>query len=521
MHRNSRPKVLFITADQWRGECLSAHGHPQVRTPNLDRLAADGVAFGNHYTQSCPCGPARTSLLTGLYPMNHRSVLNGTPLDDRHTNLALEARKAGYDPLLFGYTDTSLDPRSRAPGDPMLCSYQGVMPGFSVGCELNDERTDEWRAYLRARGYELPQDPFAVFLPVSGYPDAAQRGHSYPPPLYRAEDSDTAFLANRVLDYLSARREEQWFVHAVFLRPHPPLFAPEPYNALYHPDDMAAPVRAPTREEEERQHPLLAYWLERQRDPGYYMGHAHNMQDLPEHEIRQIRATYYGLMSEVDHHVGRLVDYLKASGEYDETLIVFTADHGEMLGDHWLFNKGGYFDQSYHVPLIIRDPRATANDSRGDVVERFTEAVDIMPTVLDWLGLEVPQACDGESLAPFLRGELPSRWRGTVHWEYDFRDPEQQQPERALGISSDQCTLNVIRDQHYKYVHFGALPPLLFDLNNDPMEFRNLAAEPTHHAVTLEYAQRLLSWRMTHAERVLCNTLLTPAGIVEHRGPRW
>ena len=103
--------ILFITADQWRGDCLSALNHPHVKTPNLDALAADGVIFKRHYAQAIPCGPSRACLYTGMYLQNHRSVLNGTPLDARHTNVALEARKAGYKPALFGYTDVSLDPR--------------------------------------------------------------------------------------------------------------------------------------------------------------------------------------------------------------------------------------------------------------------------------------------------------------------------------------------------------------------------------------------------------------------------
>ncbi len=121
--------ILFITADEWRGECLSALGHPHVKTPHLDALAADGVSFRFHYAQATPCGPSRTCLFTGMYMQNHRSVLNGTPLDARHTNVALEARKAGYKPARFGYTDVSPDPRQYAPGDYVLGSYEGVLPG--------------------------------------------------------------------------------------------------------------------------------------------------------------------------------------------------------------------------------------------------------------------------------------------------------------------------------------------------------------------------------------------------------
>src|SRR5574338_1655208 len=130
-------KVLYISVDQWRGECLSAVGHPQVKTPNLDTLAADGVLFKRHYTVCAPCGPARTSLLTGMYLMNHRSGRNGTPLDARFTNVALEARKLGYEPALFGYTDTSLDPRGKHPDDPALPAYdEGGMPGVVAPLHL-------------------------------------------------------------------------------------------------------------------------------------------------------------------------------------------------------------------------------------------------------------------------------------------------------------------------------------------------------------------------------------------------
>src|SRR3954468_11746910 len=135
--RRPDTNVLFICADQWRGDCLAALGHPVVKTPNLDALAADGVLFRNHFAQATPCGPSRTSLLTGLYLMNHRSGRNGTPLDARHTNLALEARKGGYDPALFGYTDTTPDPREHHPNDPALTAYdEGVLPGFRTALHL-------------------------------------------------------------------------------------------------------------------------------------------------------------------------------------------------------------------------------------------------------------------------------------------------------------------------------------------------------------------------------------------------
>ena len=163
---------------------------------------------------------------------------------------------------------------------------------------------------------------------------------------------------------------------------------------------------------------------------------------------------------------GRIIEHLKATGQYDRTLIIVTSDHAEMLGEHYVWGKEIYFDQSFHVPLVIRDPRPAADNTRGRRVDQLTQAIDVMPTVLDWLGLKVPRACDGASLMPFLRGDAPAGWRDAVFFEQDFRDVRTQAVETALGISSDQCCYAAIRDEHFKYVHFAALPPLLFDLDS-------------------------------------------------------
>jgi len=516
---STKRNVLFISADQWRADCLSVMGHQTVKTPQLDALAADGVLFSQHFCQAAPCGPARASMLTGLYAMKHRSILNGTPLAERHTNLALEVRKLGYDPILFGYTDTSLDTGRDAPGGVNLADrYMGVLPGFRVGVTYTQEMFLPWFSYLADKGYKLPENALEVYLGRSKYPGANRSGRSYAAPIYDAADSDTAYTTNKVLEYLQASQDQPWFVHAVFLRPHPPLFAPEPYNGMFDPKSVPFPQRLSTPDEEARQHPFLRFWLEKQSRPGSYPGHNYDVQNLPDYEIRQMVASYYGLIAEVDDHVGRLIDYLKSSNQLDNTLIIFTCDHGEQLGDHWLWDKGGYFDQSYHIPLIIRDPRTAS--ARGRKVESFTEAVDILPTILDWLGAPTPQECDGRSLLPWLEGERPNQWRDFVHWEYDFRDPRTYDAEKSLNLASEDCTLNVIRDRQYKYVHFAQLPPLLFDLAEDPFEFDNKAEDRKYQPVMLTYAQKLLSLRMRHAERTLANTLLSPQGIFEHRGPR-
>ena len=197
--------------------------------------------------------------------------------------------------------------------------------------------------------------------------------------------------------------------------------------------------------------------------------------------------------------------------------IISDFGHGEA---HWMWGKEGYFDPAFHIPLIIRDPRPAADAGRGRVVEQFSESVDIMPTILEWLGLEVPAQCDGRSLLPFLAGDDPAGWRQEAHWEYDFRDVVDQSVERALGLDSDQCTLNVIRTRRLKYVHFTALPPLLFDLERDPDELVDRAGDPDYRDARLDLGARLLSWRMEHADRVLTGMHLTRDGVFERRPSR-
>jgi arylsulfatase A-like enzyme len=512
-------KVLFISADQWRGECLSALGHPCVRTPHLDRLAAEGVLFKRHYAQCAPCGPARASLLTGLYMMNHRSVKNGTPLDARHSNIALEVRKAGYEPTLFGYTDTSPDPRRLPPGDPALTTYEGVLPGMTVGLQLPDHMA-AWIADLKAKGYSF-EGRHDVYKPVAGYPGSQGRGHSFAPPLFSADDSETTFMADAMLKWLSVRRDLSWFVHGVFLRPHPPVIAPEPYNAMYDPGAAPQPIRASSPAAEGAQHPFLAHALSRQREIGLHTEHHPAvLQDIDEPELRQLRATYYGMISQVDDQIGRLLAHLAATGEDRHTLVIFTCDHGEMLGDHHMWGKDGYFDQAYHIPLIVRDPRRAADPGRGAIIDEFSESIDLMPTILEWLGLDVPAQCDGRSLLPFLEGDSPSGWRQEAHWEYDFHDPLRGRAEAALGLSSDQCALAVLRGRRFKYLHFPALPPLLFDLEADPGELVDRAGDPAYRDVRLAMAEKMLDWRMTHADRVLTSRFITADGVIERKGPR-
>ena len=502
--------VLFITADQWRAECLSALGHPTVKTPHLDALARDGVLFANHFANAVPCGPSRTSLHTGMYLQNHRSGTNGTPLDARHTNWAKEAAAIGYDPVLFGYTDTSLDPRELKEDDPWLFTYEGPLPGIRPIVMMGDTPR-QWTDWLRDQGYEVPEPIQGAYALRAKGPDYEDGAPAPKPLAYPAKVDDTNYLVDRCMEYIQGA-EGPFIAHLSILRPHPPFIAPEPYNAMYDPMTVPGFSRLQTPDDEAAQHPWLAHQLSRR----LYRASA------DEKKLRRFKAVYYGLMSEVDAALGRVFAFLKESGRWDNTLIVFTSDHGEQMGDHWLLGKCGYFDASYRIPLIVRDPRKAADTSRGAVVQSFTENVDIMPTMLQAIGADVPVQCDGLSLKPFLEGNgVPKNWRSEAHWEYDFRDPSDDAAEQKLGLTLHQCTMNIIRDARFKYVHFTKLPPLLFDLQKDPGEFTDCSRDPHYLGVMLEYAQKLLSWRMNHDEQVLTHISLTHDGPVKRHAARY
>ncbi len=500
--------VLLITADQWRGDSLGAVGHPVVKTPNIDRLAAEGVLFRHHYAQAAPCSPARACLYTGLYQMTNRVCRNGTPLDRRHDTLALAARRAGYDPTQFGYTDIAQDPRTMNGRDPWLTTYEGVLPGMSVRVRLPED-IKPWLSWLRARGVDVPPG-IDIYLPKEG-PADPPRGQDA---RYSADETETAFLTDEFLRWLG-EQDGQWFAHVSFLRPHPPFIVPEPYASMYSPDEGPDFARAATPEAEGTQHPFLKWSLETIQKTNFVHGASGSIGTWDEAARRQIRATYWGMVTEVDAQVGRLLAGLGASGMADDTLVILTSDHGEMLGDRHLYGKLGWFDQSYHVPLIVRDPKAAA---AGRVVSRFTESIDLMPTILERIGAEIPTQLDGRSLVPFLEGREPAGWRREAHWEFDFREVATGATEERFGLPLDALNLAVVRGERFKYVHFAGLPPLLFDMQEDPGELTNLADDPAYRDARLEMAEKLLSWRASHLDRSLTGVELTAAGPV-YAGP--
>ncbi len=504
---SSKLNFLIVSADQWRGDCLGAMGHPVVRTPHIDALAQEGTLFRRHYAGAAPCGPARACLYTGLYQMNNRVVRNGAPLDDRFDNIARAARRGGYDPTLFGYTDVTVDPRKTHANDPHLATFESELPGFTARTLL-PEHERPWLSWLKSRGHSDVNEQNA-HLPQGG--EAGEISNR--PPHYDRDETQTAFLTDGFLRWMS-EQIRPWFAHISFLRPHPPFIVPEPFNTMYDPEDGPDLVRHDTRKAEAAQHPFMAYRLKRLKKSDFYPGAKGRIREWDSADFRQLRAIYYGMISEVDSQLGRLFSALKAAALWDKTVIVLTSDHGEMMGDHWILGKGGYFDASYHIPLIIRHPRS-AELVRGQTVDRFTEASDVFPTLLDLMQLEPTNGIDGRSLVPLMHGSEAPDWRNAAHWEFDFRGIPKGRAEGHFSLPSTLCNLAVIRDTAFKYVHFAGLPPLLFDLESDPAELRNVANDPDYLQIRVDYAEKLLSWRAGHLDQTLALSEVTENGLVK------
>jgi len=505
-------KILYIIIDQLRADCLNGAMAQSVDMPNLRKLMGEGVTFNRHYTVTTPCGPSRASLFTGLYAMNHRSVQNGNPLSSSHPTIATQMRQAGYDPLLFGYTDTSVDPQGLHPNDPALRSYEGLAPGFSEIIRMRFDDSSSWLGDLKAKGYRLPDAYWDTYKPVASS-DGAKPAPS-DPALYSADDSDTAFLTNQTLRELSVRTHHDWFSTVTYIRPHPPLVAPAPYNTMYQDRPASMPVRPNSIDEMKAIHPFYRAFFNTPSQHGLYWGFKGQLDQMSDETIAELRAVYFGLVTELDLHIGRLLQFLHDTDQYEDTLIVFTADHGETLGDHHMWGKNNPHNASFHVPLIIRDPRN--RKTAGTQIDAFTESIDVAPTLLDWVGLEQPLGFNGHSLLPFVEGKHPDNWRRHMFAEMDmggeFFDLRYQQ---EFATTPRQTGFAILQDDQYKLVHFnGGVKPLLYRIDEDPDEANNLADDPAHAASLLAITQKMLDHRMTHAHHALSRLSLTADGLV-------
>lgn len=496
--------VLFITIDQLRADCLIGGLADHVDLPNMRAFVTEGVTFERNFSVANPCGPSRASMLTGQYAMNHRSVRNGTPLRHDTPSIASEMRKVGYLPMLFGYTDTSQDPRAFDSNDPALKSYEYPMPGFHEVTEMRLEASFPWRSHLKKKGYEFDNywDVYKPFAQDGGAPKLND------PAFYAAEDSDTAFLTDSFLDNMGAYSNQNWFAHLTYIRPHPPLVAPAPYNDMYDPAKLPLPTRDDSVADEMAKHPFLGAI-----DPSLAIaGTVVGFDDVAptDENIQTLRSVYLGLATEVDHHIGRVIQFLKDTDQYDTTLVVITADHGELLGDHFGWGKMSVYDAAFRTPLMIRMPGLT---NAGTRIDAITESVDITPTILDWIGADIPNSMDGRSLMPLLQGATPDDWRSYSFSELDFGKSSEPNPrQRALGTTTSTSCFCVLRDDRFNLVEFAAdLPPMLFDRHSN-WESENVADKPEYAQDMMRLTRQLLRHLMRNADHTLSLFEITSDG---------
>jgi arylsulfatase A-like enzyme len=493
-------------ADQLRWDHLGCAGHPYLKTPNIDALAARGVRFANAFVNSGVCGPSRMSYYTGRYPVSHGATWNRVPLSVGEVTLGEMLRGAGHSLALAGKTHVMPDHAGLARLQLDGGSELGALIERGGFEELDrydghHEPGDEsgYPAYLRAHGYDSA-DPWTDYVIAGIGPDGEVRSgwhmrNVHLPARVSEEHSETAYMTDQALRFIERMGSRPWVLHLSYVKPHWPYMAPAPYHAMYTADQCLPVVRS---EAELRDaHPVLAAYRRQEECVSFQRDDC----------IRTVRPAYQGLISQLDHHLGRLFDGMASSGRLDDTLIVFTADHGDFLGDHWLGEKELFYDTVQRVPFIVADPRREADATRGTVAQRFVESVDVVPTVLDTLGVEPPtHRLEGRSLLPLLRGEALPDWRGEVYSELDYSFRE----ARLLrGKSVQQCRAFSLRDARWRYVFWLDEPEQLFDLQADPDEFHDLGRDASTEPVRAAMRARLLDFLARRKHR----TTLTDAQI--------
>ena len=299
--------------------------------------------------------------------------------------------------------------------------------------------------------------------------------------------SETAYMTDQALSFMRNKGDTPWVLHLSYVKPHWPYMAPAPYHNMYNADQCLPVVRS--EQEKVDAHPVVAAY--RQHEEG---------QNFSRDEcIRTVRPAYQGLIHQLDDHLGRLFDYMEGAGLMKNTMIVFTSDHGDFLGDHWLGEKELFYDAIQRVPCIVMDPDARADVTRGTVDARMVEAVDFVPTFLDALGVEgASQRIEGMSLLPLLRGETPA-WREAAFSELDYSF---RQARLLLNKTPQQSRAYSMRTDRWRYVYWLDEPEQLFDLETDPQELHDLGRDPGYVTTREQLRSQLFDWMARRKRRV-------------------
>ncbi|MDB2459270.1 sulfatase-like hydrolase/transferase, partial [Planktomarina temperata] len=500
-----KPNILWIMADQLRFDYLSCYGHPHLDTPNIDALAARGVRFTNAYVQSPVCGPSRMSAYTGRYVRSHGATWNGMPLRVGEPTLGDHLRQVGARAVLVGKTHMTADLEGMA--------WLGIDPQSEIGVARSQcgfeafERDDglhpdsprqNWSAYddyLVAHGFasDNPWEDFAN----SGLDSDGELLSAWLLKNSRLaanvpeEHSETAYMTNRAMDFMREARTDgrPWMCHLSYIKPHWPYIVPAPYHEMYDERHILPPVRSDM--ERETDHPLVRAYHNARVCKSFSRDH------LREHVI----PAYMGLIKQLDDNLGRLFAWMDAEGFSENTIIAFTSDHGDYLGDHWMGDKDFYHEAAVKVPLIIADPRPEADGTRGLVSDALVEMIDLPATFMQALGCAPkPHVIEGRDLTSILHGKDGFSRRYVIS-EHDYHWSEMAV---ALGQPQEDAHTTMIFDGRWKYIRCEGFRPVLWDLQNDPDELVDLGAseDPLCVKTRARMESALLKWATRHHTRI-------------------
>lgn len=448
-----RPNIILITTDQQRGDCIGIdpNAPAALQTPNLNWIARKGAFFGRGYSECPSCIPARHCLWTGMAPAANGLVgFQAPPWDPPHT-LAGELSKAGYQTEMIGKLHLG-QARRRYGFDHMQ---------LADATRGNNNDYVEWLQVQHGR--TEVHAGMAHGISSNGW---VGRPHILP-----EEQMHTFWCIDRAMEFLSKRDPSApFFLNISFIDPHPPLTPPSFYYNRYISRDLPKPV--------------VGDWA--RKFDGPQKGLDPNAAEicLDEHDMHCARAAYYGMVNFIDDQIGRLIQF--AAGLMNESMVVFTSDHGEMLGDHHLFRKTWPYEASARVPFIMRTPKSWGYPE--DVVCQTPVGLqDIMPTLLDAAGLDIPGTCTGKSLLPILRGET-DRVRDVLHGEHA--------PFKHYRNSNHYLT-----DGNYKYVWYTQTGrEHLFNLKSDPQELHDLSMGGDAEALLRPWRERLVGFLKNRPE---------------------
>ena len=496
--------ILFIMCDQLRADHLSCYGHPKLHTPNIDALAARGVIFDRAYVQSPVCGPSRMSYYTGRYMHSHGVSWNFVPLKAGEMTLGDHLRPLGVRTVLVGKTHMradyagmsrmGIDPKSLIGVRMAECGFDPYERDDGIHPYSGHDPDPHYNEYLRGHGFDGDNPWEAWANTVTDTDGTLHSGwflkYSHLPARVPAAHSETAYTTGRAMDFMREAGEQPWVLHLSYIKPHWPYVVPAPYAGMYGPDDALPVVRSDA--ELLGAHPVYEA-----------MTHHRVSRSFADPGLRDaVMSGYMGLVKQIDDELGRLFAFMEAQGLSENTMVVFCADHGDFLGDHWLGDKEMFHEPVVRTPLIVCDPDPRADATRGTRCAALVEAVDLAPTFLDVCGgAPVPHVMDGRSLRPWLFGETPTEWReiAVCECDYSFQDARIE-----LGTPPIDAWMRMAFDGRWKYVLTEGYRPMLFDLASDPQELRDLGASdaPGHEQERQRLHEALFRWARRPRQRV-------------------